>query len=50
MDLIKKLMTGVDSRLGYTGADEIKKHPFFNRVDWKDIRNTPAPFIPDVSY
>ena len=42
-------MTGVDKRLGYTGADEIKRHPFFKNVDWKNIRKSPAPFIPEVS-
>jgi len=41
-------MTGVDKRLGYHGSDEIKKHPFFKSIDWKNIRNSPAPFIPDV--
>ena len=28
VDLIKKLITDVDKRLGYQGAQEIKKHPF----------------------
>jgi len=41
-------MTGVDKRLGYHGADEIKKHPFFKTIDWKNLRKTKATFIPEV--
>jgi len=47
-DLIKKLMTDVDKRIGYNGAEEIKKHPFFKDTDWKNIRTMKAPFIPEV--
>jgi len=43
-------MTGVDKRLGYNGAEEIKKHPFFRGVNWKSIRKSKAPFIPDVTF
>ena len=28
-DLLKKLITDSESRLGRNGADEIKRHPFF---------------------
>ena len=28
LDLIKKLIVDVDKRLGYNGAEDIKKHPF----------------------
>ncbi len=47
-DLIRKLMTEVDKRIGYNGADEIKKHSFFKDIDWKNIRDMKAPFIPEV--
>lgn len=47
-DLIHKLMTDVDRRIGYNGAEEIKKHPFFKDVDWNNIRKSKAPFIPEV--
>ena len=47
-DLIRKLLTDVDKRIGYDGADEIKKHPFFKDTDWKNIRSTKAPFIPEL--
>ena len=55
-DLIFKMINKSDNRLGKNGAEEIKKHPFFNGVDWDNIRNTKAPFIPilkneyDTSY
>ena len=37
-------------RLGHDSSDEIKNHPFFEGVDWDDIREklTP-PFKPNVS-
>jgi serine/threonine protein kinase len=47
-DLIKRLVTDVDKRLGYNGADEIKKHPFFKSVNWENILKSKAPFLPDV--
>ena len=45
-DLIWKLINNSNQRLGIGGAEEIKKHPFFKDVDWDNIRNTKAPFIP----
>jgi hypothetical protein len=50
VDLIKKLINDADKRLGLNGADEIKKHAFFKKVDWKGIYNSTAPFIPEVIY
>ena len=47
-DLIKKMINNSDERLGRNGIEEIKKHPFFKGVDWDNIRNTKAPFIPDI--
>lgn len=55
-DLIKKLINNSSVRLGKRGAEEIKAHPFFKGLNWENIRNTKAPFIPqlkndyDVSY
>lgn len=49
-NLIRKLVTTSESRLGFNGADEIKKHPFFKGLDWENIRNMRAPFTPEVSY
>lgn len=49
IDLIKRLITDVDKRLGYNGAEEIKAHPFFKGIDWKNIRKVRPPFIPKLS-
>ena len=48
-DLMTKLISDSNTRLGKNGADEIKAHPFFKGVDWENIRkNTTPPFIPDL--
>jgi serine/threonine protein kinase len=47
-DLITSLIADLDTRLGYNGSEEIKRHPFFKNIDFKNIRNIKAPFIPDV--
>lgn len=47
-DLIRRLLTSQDQRLGRGGADEIKAHPFFRGVDWASIRQYSAPFIPKL--
>ena len=48
-DLMTKLISDSNTRLGRNGADEIKAHPFFKGVDWENIRkNTTPPFIPDL--
>jgi hypothetical protein len=55
-DLIFKMINSSNNRLGKNGAEEIKNHPFFNGVDWDNIRNSKPPFIPflkneyDTSY
>ena len=38
-------------RLGVTGADAIKRHPFFASVDWDRLlrKKIPPPFKPSVS-
>jgi hypothetical protein len=38
-----------ETRLGRNGADEIKKHPFFEGFDWEGIRKQKAPYIPSVT-
>ena len=47
-DLISKMRNKSYERLGKNGVEEIKAHPFFKDVDWDNIRNTKAPFIPDI--
>ncbi|CAD8190436.1 unnamed protein product [Paramecium octaurelia] len=46
-DLIKRLMADSSERLG--DVNLIKKHPFFNGIDWENLRNMKAPYIPDKS-
>jgi serine/threonine kinase 38 len=47
-DILKRLMCDADHRLGSNGVDEIFNHPFFEGVDWKKLRNTKSPWIPDL--
>ena len=47
-DFITKMINNQNIRLGKNSVDEIKSHPFFKGVDWDNIRNTKAPFIPDI--
>ena len=47
-DIIRRLMCDAPNRLGVNGIDEIKNHPFFKGIDWKNLRNTKAAFIPTL--
>ncbi len=42
-------MNDSEIRLGRNGAEEIKKHPFFDGIDWANIRKQRAPNIPQIS-
>eukprot|EP01121_Diplochlamys_sp_Union-15-3_P007658 TRINITY_DN1962_c0_g1_i2.p1 TRINITY_DN1962_c0_g1~~TRINITY_DN1962_c0_g1_i2.p1 ORF type:complete len:431 (+),score=77.33 TRINITY_DN1962_c0_g1_i2:369-1661(+) len=46
LDLLKKLICGVETRLNY---EQIVAHPFFRGVDWKNLRNQKAPWVPELS-
>ncbi|CED84013.1 agc protein kinase [Phaffia rhodozyma] len=49
-DLMERLMcTDPDQRLGAHGADEIKRHPFFDDINWDTISSEEGCFIPQVS-
>ncbi|NXU91811.1 CTRO kinase, partial [Xiphorhynchus elegans] len=45
LDLIQSLLCGQKERLGYEG---LCCHPFFSKIDWNNIRNTPPPFVPTL--
>jgi serine/threonine kinase 38 len=49
VDLIKKLITAAEDRLGRNGVDEIKNHPFFKGFDWQAVKISKAPIIPKLS-
>lgn len=49
IDLMRRLITRADKRLGLNGVQEIKNHPFFRGINWREIRNRPAPIIPKLS-
>jgi len=47
-DLIRRLIADPNERLGINGVDEIKAHPFFYGIDWKNLRYKEAVYIPKV--
>jgi len=47
-NLIRRLLTDADQRLGLFGAHEIKAHPFFTGIDWESLRSRKAPFVPQL--
>ena len=50
IDILKQLINDPDKRLGRNGADEIKNHPFFKNINWKQIKETLVPpFIPELT-
>nr|XP_046229147.1 rho-associated protein kinase 2-like isoform X2 [Scatophagus argus] len=50
-DLICAFLTDREVRLGRTGVDEIKSHPFFKNKQWTfdNIRETVAPVVPELN-
>ena len=49
-DLLQRLVCGKVTRLGTEdGAAEIKRHPFFRSIDWPNLREGKAPFVPELS-
>ena len=51
-DLMRRLLVDQEARLGRTdGAAEVKRHPFFDGIDWANLRapNAPVPFKPTIA-
>eukprot|EP01080_Neovahlkampfia_damariscottae_P007023 gene7023-11188_t len=46
MDLIQKLLCDASDRI--KNINDLKKHPFFEGIDWDDIQSTQSPFIPNL--
>ncbi|KAK2706109.1 hypothetical protein QYM36_016210, partial [Artemia franciscana] len=48
-DLIKQLICSANQRLGRNGLSDFKNHPWFVGVNWDALRDSAAPYVPDVS-
>jgi serine/threonine kinase 38 len=45
-DILKRMITDAEYRLGRNGADDIKNHPFFDGLDWSSLRKMTPPYVP----
>ncbi|XP_077016100.1 citron Rho-interacting kinase isoform X6 [Tamandua tetradactyla] len=45
LDLIQSLLCGQKERLNFEG---LCCHPFFSKIDWDDLRDSPPPFVPTL--
>ncbi|RXG67109.1 Serine/threonine-protein kinase Genghis Khan, partial [Armadillidium vulgare] len=48
-DLMRHLICSSEYRLGKNGIEDFKNHPWFAGVDWFSLRDSKAPYIPEVS-
>lgn len=48
--LIRKLLCDRDERLGRYDSAEIQAHPFFDGVEWNELREANAPFVPEIEH
>lgn len=47
-DRVQLLAIEPSKRLGAKGAEEVKGHPWFDGVDWANLRDAPSPFVPKL--
>lgn len=47
-DLIRKLICAPEERMGKNGLDDFRNHPWFDGIDWDNLRDGQAPYVPDV--
>mmetsp|Transcript_4474 Transcript_4474/g.6690 ORF Transcript_4474/g.6690 Transcript_4474/m.6690 type:complete len:458 (+) Transcript_4474:119-1492(+) len=45
--MMRQLMTDQSQRVGFS---DLKKHPFFAKIDWKNLRNKDGPIIPSSKW
>lgn len=45
-DILKRMICDAEVRLGRNGAEEIKAHPFFDPINWDELREMTPPYIP----
>ncbi|RVE49912.1 hypothetical protein evm_005380 [Chilo suppressalis] len=48
-DLIRRLICASETRLGKNGLQDFKNHDWFAGLEWENLREMQAPFVPDVS-
>ncbi|XP_052766310.1 serine/threonine-protein kinase MRCK alpha-like isoform X3 [Mya arenaria] len=48
-DLMKRLICSADARFGRGGVKDFRDHTWFEGINWENIREITAPFIPEVS-
>jgi serine/threonine-protein kinase MRCK len=46
---MKRLICSAEVRMGQNGILDFKNHPYFSGVDWENITQSTAPYIPEVS-
>lgn len=48
-DIIERLLSPTpEKRLGFSGVAELKAHPFFEGIEWEDLRSQPGIFKPET--